>query len=107
MSAKTAKNNSIRIFDVLSDIAFDVVNDVEGVEAVKIKGIQGRNKGITIVQLNNGKIEINVKVRVLEKYNIPNLAVQIQENIKRQIEEMTKFEIYKINVFVISALVVE
>lgn len=100
-------SKSIKIFDVLSDIAFDVVNDIEGVEAIKIRGFRGRNKAITITQKNNGKIEINVKIRVQEKYNIPNVVVQIQENIKRQIEEMTKFEIYRINVFVISTLVVE
>lgn len=107
MSAETATKNSIRIFDVLSDIAFDVVNDIEGVEAVNLRGIRGKNRGIQIIQRNNGKIEINVKIKVHEKYNIPNVAVQIQENIKKQIEETTKFEVYKTNVIVVSALVVD
>lgn len=107
MSAQTATKTSTKIFGVLSDIAFDVVNDIEGVEAVNLRGIRGKNRGIHILQRNNGKIEINVKIKVHEKYNIPNVAVQIQENIKKQIEETTKFEVYKTNVIVVSALVVD
>ena len=35
MSAKQNKKDSYEIYQVLADIAFDIVNDIEGVEAVK------------------------------------------------------------------------
>lgn len=104
MSAKQNKKDSYEIYQVLADIAFDIVNDIEGVEAVKEKKGLISKKKITVVPLNNGKINIDIKVKVQDTYSIPEVAVQIQESVKNVIEKNTKFEVCKINVHVVSAI---
>lgn len=105
MSAKQNKKDSYEIYQVLADIAFDIVNDVEGVVGVKEKKGLISKKKITVVPLNNGKINIDIKVKVQDTYSIPEVAVQIQESVKNAIEKNTKFEVCKINVHVVSAIV--
>ena len=96
MSPKQNKKDSYEIYQVLADIAFDIVNDVEGVVAIKEKKGLISKKKITVVPLNNGKINIDIKVKVQDTYSIPEVAVQIQQSVKNAIEKIQNLKCVKL-----------
>lgn len=97
-------------------IANEVVGVVAGLAAVEVNGVAGMSGGIAggIAELLGRKnLSKGVKVEVGEEQaaidlfvvvdygvRIPDVAWQIQENVKRAIETMTGLEVVEVNVHV-------
>lgn len=97
-------------------IANEVVGVVAGLAAVEVNGVAGMSGGIAggIAELLGRKnLSKGVKVEVGEAQaaidlfvvvdygvRIPDVAWQIQENVKRAIETMTGLEVVEVNVHV-------
>lgn len=108
------KNNSNMGIVKISD---EVVSVIAGIAAAEIKGIVGMSAGLTggITQILSGKKNLSkgVKVTVGEdnaaidivvvvEYGtkIPEVAVAVQENVKRAVESMTGLAVSAVNIFV-------
>lgn len=98
-------------------ISDEVVAVIAGLTAAEVKGVVGMSAGITggITQILSGKKNLSkgVKVNVgennavIELYivvaydiSIPDVASQVQENVKKAVESMTGLTVSAVNIFV-------
>jgi uncharacterized alkaline shock family protein YloU len=95
-------------------VSDEVVGTIAGIAASEIKGVAGMSAGIvdgiakvlTGSQLTKGvKVEVGEKeaavdLSIVVNYgvSIPEVAWQIQENVKRAIESMTGLSVVEVNV---------
>lgn len=98
-------------------IANDVVGIIAGLAAVEVPGVAGMSGGIAggiAEMLGHRNLSKGVKVDVGEHecvvdlyliieygYSIPEVAQQIQENVKRTIEVMTGLDVMNVNLHVL------
>lgn len=97
-------------------IADDVVAIIAGLAATEVEGVAGMSGGIAGgiaemlgrknlskgVKVEVGEKEAAVDIFVIVTYNvrIPDVALKIQENVKKAIETMTGLKVVEINVHV-------
>jgi uncharacterized alkaline shock family protein YloU len=75
------------------------VEDVEGVAIQnKKKGSKTSSDSIKVSILPNGNIDVIVNVDICYGYSIPDVAYNIQRNIKHSVESMSKYKIGNIDV---------
>jgi uncharacterized alkaline shock family protein YloU len=103
-------------------ISDEVVSVIAGIAAAEIKGIIGMSSGLTggITQILSGKKNLSkgVKVTVGEESatidlivvveygtKIPEVALAVQENVKKSVETMTGLSVSAINIFVQNIIV--
>lgn len=103
-------NGNIKISDeVISTIATIAVSEVSGVhgmggsfagDIVEKLGKKTMTKGVKIAMESN---EVVLDLNVVLKYGvrIPEIAWNIQENVKKSVESMTGLEVTKVNVRVV------
>ena len=100
---------SVRISD-------EVVSMMAGIAALEIPGIAGMSGGIAGgiaellgrknlskgVKVEVGEKEARVDLYIIVKYGerIPDVAIAVQENVKKQIESMTGLSVIEVNVHV-------
>ena len=94
--------------DVVSSIAGVSANEVEGVFGMyqgiaggiaEILGRKNNNRGIK-VEITDNTCVIDLYVIVNYGYRIPNVATEIQENVKNNVETMTGLDVTKVNVHI-------
>ena len=73
------------------------VEDVEGV-AIQSKNKAKKSAESIKVDVVNGAINVSVSVDVYYGYSIPDVAYNIQRNIKHSVESMSKYKIGNIDV---------
>ena len=97
-------------------IADEVVSIIAGIAATEVKGVAGMSGGVTggiVEMLGRKNLSKGVKVEVGEKETsvdlyviveygerIPEVAWNIQENVKQAIENMTGIEVVEVNIHV-------
>lgn len=97
-------------------IASEVVKIIAGLAATEIKGVAGMSGGMVegfAELLKKKSLAKGVKVEVGEKQcvidlfvvteygvKIPEIACQVQENVKRAVESMTGLEVIEVNVHI-------
>lgn len=97
-------------------IASEVIKIIAGLAAMEVKGVAGMSGGMVdgfAELLKKKSLAKGVKVEVGEKQSavdlfviieygtkIPDIAYQIQENVKRAIESMTGLEVVEVNVHI-------
>ncbi len=103
------KNGSVRI-------ANEVVGIIAGLAATEVKGVAGMSGGVVDgisellkkKNLSKGvKVEVGEKEAAIDLYvvieygaRIPEVAINIQENVKRTVEGMTGLKVVEVNVHV-------
>jgi len=98
-------------------ISLDVVSTIAGIAAAETKGVAGmytsfadglagkfgakknQNKGVK-VEMNNGVINVDLYIVVSYGVRIPELAWEIQETVKNNIETMTGLSVEKVNIHI-------
>ncbi|MBP7653968.1 Asp23/Gls24 family envelope stress response protein [Candidatus Dependentiae bacterium] len=108
-------NDNRPIGDV--NISNDVVSNIAGMATIEIDGVislsgsvkdglveflgnkKEMNKGIE-VDINEGKVKIDVSVIIEFGMKIPDISWRIQQNVKRRVEEMTGLSVTAVNVLV-------
>ncbi|MFW6005992.1 MAG: Asp23/Gls24 family envelope stress response protein [Candidatus Bipolaricaulota bacterium] len=101
------------------EISKDVITTIAAVAALEIEGLveQSSKSGISSVfnrgsgktvetDLEDGRVKINVNIAVQYGYPVHETAQQVQDNVKKQVEDMTGLEVSEVNVDV-SALAFE
>ena len=108
---KETKNNAGNI-----NISEEVIAVVAGVAASEINGIAGMctsftggladlfgkknySKGVK-VELTEEEVKVSVSVTVEYGCNIPDVAWEVQEKIKREVENMTSMNVVSVDVYV-------
>ncbi|ORT98950.1 Alkaline shock protein [Anaerovibrio sp. JC8] len=97
-------------------IADEVVSMMAGIAALEIPGIAGMSGGLAGgiaellgrknlskgVKVEVGEKEARVDLYIIVKYGerIPDVAIAVQENVKKQIESMTGLSVVEVNVHV-------
>jgi len=108
----------IKIDDGLGSVRIgdEVVSMMAGIAALEIPGIAGMSGGLIGgiaellgrknlskgVKVEVGEKEARVDLYIIVKYGerIPDVAIAVQENVKKQIESMTGLSVIEVNVHV-------
>lgn len=95
-SGKVVYNNSI-----VSGIVSLAIAEIEG---VTIGNGEKRSKkdGDVLISFENDNVFVDVTVSVLYGYNIPDVAYNIQQSIKHNVEAMTEYKIAGVDVHVVN-----
>lgn len=94
---------------ILLSIISLATKEISGVSALvdtaetKLKRIFNSNdsRGVKVKFLPNGKLVIDVYIKVFAGTNIPDVSFRVQENIKNNISSMVEMKTGKINVHII------
>jgi len=97
-------------------VSNEVIATIAGVAATQVEGVAGMSEGIvdglakllTGTQLTKGvKVElendeVNLDISIIIKYgtSIPDIAREIQKNVKKAVENMTGLKAVKTNLFI-------
>lgn len=99
--------------DVISTIAKLATDEIEGVVSIT-KGFTheiGEMLGIKHLsnmsakvdpKLNDDEVRINLSIAVEYGYNIKELAVEVQKNVKEKIENMTGLDVIEVDVSILN-----
>jgi len=103
------KNGTVRI-------ANEVVGIIAGLAATEVKGVAGMSGGVVDgisellkkkslskgVRVEVGETEAAIDLYVVIEYGakIPDVAIEIQENVKKAIESMTGLKVVEVNVHI-------
>ena len=110
-------SGNIKISDeVVSTIASIAASEVSGVAAMgaqtavvgfaeKFSGKKSMNKGVK-VEIANNRVVLDIHIMVSYGARIPEVAWDIQENVKKSVETMTGLNVDKVNIH-IEGLVIE
>ena len=79
------------------------VSELVDTPVTKLKRIINKNdsKGVKLKILPNGKLIIDVYLKVFAGTNIPDVSFRVQENIKNNISSMVEMKTGKINVHIV------
>ena len=94
--------------DVLASIASIAAGEIKGVYRLGggiacglgnfFNRAGGSARGVKIVSNDTGEVKISMSIIVEYGVNIPRVADEVQENVKRQVEKMTGFLLQEVNV---------
>lgn len=91
--------------EVIVNLAIRSVKGVVGLHKnfpgnlISLSGAKNNTKGIKILVENN-KLSVEAHLVVEFGYNIPEIALNVQQNIKKSIEDTTSLVVKNINIFV-------
>ncbi len=79
------------------------VSELVDTPTTKLKRIVNKNdsKGVKLKILPNGKLIIDVYLKVFNGTNVPDISFRVQENIKNNIASMVEMKAGKINIHVV------
>lgn len=95
---------------VLESIAAQAASEIEGVVS-KVTGFQkevgnflgmDRDRINTKITTESNEIIVDVEIRVLYGFSVPDIAIAIQDKVKEQILFMTDLAVQEVNVHVLS-----
>jgi uncharacterized alkaline shock family protein YloU len=83
-------------------IAPEVIEVIAGLATIEIKGVAGRKNLSKGVKVEVGQREAAVDVSIIIDYGfkIPEVAHEIQRNVKQAIESMTGLDVVEVNVHI-------
>ena len=86
---------------IVKGIVILAVEDVQGVASNK------ENSSLTKVIFNEDVVSIDVTVDVIYGYSVPDVAFDIQQCVRHNVESMSKYKVDKVDVHVNSVAFVE
>ncbi len=93
-TGKVVYNNSI-----VKGIVSLAISEIDG---VVLGGNSSKKKDDVLVSFENDSVGVDVTVSVLYGYNIPDVAYNIQQSVKHNVEAMTEYKISSVDVHVVS-----
>ena len=94
----SGKGKIIYNVGIVKGIVRLAVEDVEGVAIQNKKKSSRKSTDDIKVEVVNGNINVSVSVDVYYGFSIPDVAYNIQRNIKHSVESMSKYKIGNIDV---------
>ncbi len=106
-----ALDNNEKYIEILTSIISVVVGQIKGVASINLEPgtvftkIKKNNSHKSInVTISNNYVVIDIFVNVLFGFNVPKLSSEIQQKLKEEIENTTKFKVKKTNVNVVGVV---
>ena len=94
----SGKGNVVYNVGIVKGIVRLAVEDVEGVAIQNKKKLSSKSIDDIKVDIVNGSINVSVNIEVYYGYSIPDVAYNIQRNIKHSVESMSKYKIGNVDV---------
>ena len=94
------KNNIVVFKSVIKSLVNDAIVEVEGAEVADVKLI--KKNGVEVDFLENDKISVHISIVVELGYTVPTIVAAVQERVKGEIENATRFKVASIDVEVVS-----
>lgn len=97
------------------NVSDEVVANIASIATLEVNGVAGLSKGMISkilpgsqakgVKAEVGQREAALDISIIVDYgvSIPDVAYQIQENVKRNVEAMTGLSVVEVNVYVVGA----
>lgn len=97
------------------NVSDEVVANIASIATLEVKGVAGLSKGMISkilpgsqskgVKAEVGQREAALDISIIVDYgvSIPDVAYQIQENVKRNVEIMTGLSVIEVNIYVVGA----
>ena len=110
------KGKTICDRDILLSIVNLATNEVSGVARLSpmYKTVIGKGSGKTVmngvkikIDKEDGKLEVNVYIEILNGNKVPDVSFKVQENIKNAITSMMELKIRSVNVHVMKVCMKE
>ncbi|MBO5713515.1 MAG: Asp23/Gls24 family envelope stress response protein [Clostridia bacterium] len=81
---------------IVKGIVALAVSDVNGVSLRKI----GKKDNLDLIKISftNEDIDVDVSVDIEYGYNVPDVAYEIQQSVKRNVESMSKYKVNTVDV---------
>ena len=80
---------------------------VKGIVALAVSEVQGvalkkgkKEKFLLKVEFNEDTLNIELTIDVIYGYNVPDVAFNVQQSVKQNIESMSKYKVDTVDVFV-------
>ncbi|QAA32066.1 MULTISPECIES: Asp23/Gls24 family envelope stress response protein [Clostridium] len=103
-------------------ISDEVVSVIAGIAASEVNGVVESNPGVAggitqiftgkkntgkgvKVSIENGEAQIELTLAVLYGTRIPEVVVQVQDNVKKTVEAMTGLSVAAVNIFIQNIIV--
>ena len=85
---------------IVKGIVALAVSDVSGVSLCKL----GKKDNLDLIKItfSGDDIDVDVSVDIEYGYNVPDVAYEIQQSVKRNVESMSKYKVDKVDVHVSS-----
>ncbi|MBR4800140.1 MAG: Asp23/Gls24 family envelope stress response protein [Clostridia bacterium] len=103
---KNNGKNNIAVFkSVIKSLANDAANEVDGVSVADAK--RYKKNGAEVEFLENDKVSVSVPVIIELGCTVPTTVATVQERVKGEIENATRFRVANVDVEVVSVSVVQ
>ena len=81
---------------IVKGIVALAVSDVKGVSLRKI----GKKDNLDLIKITfeNDDVDVDVSVDIEYGYNVPDVAYEIQQSVKRNVESMSKYKVNTVDV---------
>ncbi len=105
---KEMNSKNLSVFsDVIMSLASDAASEIKGIEVLRSgdsskKAIGGG--GVSVYFLPGDKVTIDVFVNIHAGYQVPIAVAEVQEKVKAEVEETTKYRVHTVNVQVVSVI---
>ncbi len=101
---KDHETKNLSVFsEVIASIVSDAVSEVDGVELVRPDGKIKKiffGDGVDVSFLPNDKVTIEITVNVSFGNPVPTKIAEVQDKIKTEVENATKYRVHSTNVMV-------
>lgn len=95
--AKKERNNESMYIEVISSLASNAASNVVGVTVLG-SAKSSYKDGKFRVYINGDEVTIDVFVDIMHGFSVPDVAFQVQEAIKSEVESATKYKVKTVNV---------
>lgn len=98
-----------RYESIIASIASVAAYQVQGIaslsnESGKSKLFKGASKGVMVTTLGAGQVTIDINVNAYYGFKVPDLAYDLQNKIKEEVEKATNYKVKSINVSVVGVV---
>ncbi|MBO7377877.1 MAG: Asp23/Gls24 family envelope stress response protein [Clostridia bacterium] len=107
VASTESKGKTIYGVGIVKGIVSLAVSEVAGV-AISPKGKKTAKISDAIkLKIADKDISVDVFVNVFTGYNVPDVAFNIQQNIKQSVESMSEYRIKEVNVHIVGVIISE
>ena len=97
------KNNIVVFKSVIKSLVSDAAIEIEGVSLADAKHY--KKSGVEVEFLENDKVSVSLPIVIELGNTVPKTVAAVQERVKGEIENATRFRVASVNVEVVSVCV--
>lgn len=104
MAKETNKKMSV-FSDVITSLAYDAASGADGIQVLAKDGKKSyRGCGVSVYFLPDDKVTIDLFVNIEFGYRVPETVASVQEKVKTEVENSTKYQVHSVNVQIVDVI---